>query len=92
MSYNNLIIHDKYVLIFDIPIENLTVLPPGSDITDQTNDLLCIWSEGNIKRMEWLFLGEDRIVPMKYTNTSWDGAVFTCAAQLELTVKGICMV
>ena len=52
------------------------------------DDLLCTWSGGEIERMEWLFLGQRTIVPMDHTNSSWNNAVFTCAMQLELTVKG----
>ena len=38
--------------------------------------------------MEWLFLGNNIIVPMEYTNSSWNNEVFECTSHLKLTVKG----
>ena len=44
--------------------------------------------------MEWLFFGSNRIIPMEYTNSSWNDALFTCYDEMTnetdvlLKVKG----
>lgn len=61
--------------------ENITVSSHDSPLMEgHPEDLLCVWCEGSITRMEWLFLGNSIIVPMEYTNRSWDGEMFTCMA------------
>lgn len=69
--------------------ENVTVSLPDSEDepSSQTNDIRCTWSGGEIGRMEWLFIGNNTIVPMEYTNTSWNDAEFACFAKYgeELT-------
>ena len=64
---------------------------PDVDLGNQTTeDMRCSWSGGDIERMEWLFLGQNTIVPMKITNSSWDGALLSCTPQeTQYTVKGI---
>ena len=72
--------------------ENVTVSLASHDVdlSSQNDVMRCVWSGGEIERMEWLFIGQDTIVPMMTTNSSWDGAIFTCTTQrTKLKVKGI---
>ena len=45
---------------------------------DQTRNLTCTWSGGQIPRMEWLFLGGNVIIPLEHTDRRWDKAVLLC--------------
>ena len=76
--------------------EHLTVqtsLPAA--VSSESDDMMCAWSGGEIARMEWLFLGENTIVPMEFTNSSWNDAQFECITNygkepklINLVVKG----
>ena len=74
--------------------ENLTVSLPDSEVPPiiEAGDVTCTWYEGEISRMEWLFLNENIIVPMEYTNMSWNNEKFTCMQMstdpINVTVKG----
>lgn len=77
--------------------ENLTVSLPDSENMPfvQADDIACTWSGGEIARMEWLFIDENTIIPMQYTNMSWNNEVFACMKMpnpqpelMNLTVKG----
>lgn len=100
---SELFLHDSAVKIsmctHIISSENLTVSLPDSEVPPiiQDDDIRCTWSGGEIARMEWLFIDESTIVPMKYTNISWNNEEFVCMQipmhasqpeQLNLTVKG----
>ena len=80
--------------------ENLTVQEPLPDVhnvpSSQNNDFWCALNGEEIARMEWLFLGDNTIVPMEFTNSSWNNAEFTCIANynnepqlIHLRVKGM---
>ena len=84
-----------------LSLEHLTVTLTGLEhpsSTGQTDDIACMWTGGTISRMEWLFLGQNTIVPMEFTNSSWDEEEFTCftkhgdamlqAESIILKVKG----
>lgn len=61
---------------------------PSSNAVD---DIQCTWRGGVIDRMEWLFVGNSTIIPMDYTNTSWNDEVVECRVQEEILhfkVKG----
>lgn len=74
--------------------ENLTVSLPDSEVPPiiRADDVTCMWNGGEIARMEWLFLNETIIVPMEYTNMSWNNEKFTCMQMstepINVTVKG----
>ena len=79
--------------------ENLTVqdvLPDRHSVpSSRTDDIVCAWNGGEIVRMEWLFLGENTIVPMEVSNSSWNDVEFACIANydnepelIHLRVKG----
>ena len=87
-----------YILVYVFP-ENLTVQASLPDIhivpSNQSDDIWCAWNGEEIARMEWLFLGENTIVPMEFTSSSWSNAEFTCTANynnetqlIHLKVKG----
>ena len=80
--------------------ENITVSSHHSPLVEShPEDLLCTWCGSSITRMEWLFLNNSIIVPVEYTNNSWNGEMFTCmmasydgiehVESITLEVKGI---
>ena len=65
--------------------ENITVSLTEESLTeDQTRDLMCTWSGGQIPRMEWLFLGGNVIIPLEHTDRRWDKAVLLCRSSGRL--------
>lgn len=74
--------------------ENVTVSLPDPEVTPiiQDDDVTCTWNGGEIERMEWLFINENTIVPMEYTNMSWNNEIFVCKHMstegVNVTVKG----
>ena len=66
-------------VLFCVFLENITVIDREESLLEQgpTDDLMCMWNEGLLPRMEWLFLG-DFVAPLTHTNRSWDMTLLQC--------------